>query len=165
MRPIGIRYWQRSAITAAAVKASGQSGKCAREVGRGAEPGVAAGQRARGREAGSRLPASCSADGTEQPVPGPVLRVGEGDGVGHHGGEAQPPRGGEDPVALAARHQLGVEVGGSAQCANLLEERNGTGEEHEAASVSGNDLRQRCCPAVAASLPPGLPTPLFCLTP
>ncbi len=55
------------------------------------------------------------ADGHQQPVAGPVFGVGKGDGVGGHDGKVEASCGGEDAMALAPWHQLGVEIGRAAQ--------------------------------------------------
>ena len=71
----------------------------------------------------------------DEPVAGPVLGMRHHHSVGGDRGEAEPTGGGEHGVALLARHQLGVEIGGAALDHDSLEKGRVAGKEKQAGAI------------------------------
>ncbi len=80
-------------------------------------------------------------DRADEAMAGPVLGMSHDHRVGHGGGDAKPPRGGEHGVALLARDQLGVEVPGAARGGDALEEGDVGGEKNETGAVASDSGR------------------------
>ena len=165
---------------AGAIESVRNIGEMAGELGRGFEPGV---WRRRddgttgGREFWRRnLPVSPSSrppvcrkrrvsrNRHHQPVPSPILRMGEHRAVGDDRRNTQPTRRGEHRVASGAGTELGVEVFRTAGGDEALEKGNAGGQEQGAVPIvrelgakavrrSGGRMPS-ACPPVRPSAPP-----------
>jgi hypothetical protein len=127
----------------------GKVGEMAGEVGGGAEPGV---PRLRPRVLLDLRERRVQMNRAHQPLARPVLRMRHDHGVGGDRVEAEPTGGGQHGVALLARHQLGVDIGGAAPGHDPLEEGDVAGEEKQAGPVGGEVSGE---PILSAPVDPG----------